>query len=59
MEYLVEYRLVNFQDCQIARLYTEEEVLAFAKKLKELNASFIRVNRVQFDYELTHKIEDL
>jgi hypothetical protein len=41
------------------RLYTEEEVLAFAKKLKELNASFIRVNKVHFDYELTRKIEDL
>ena len=59
MEYLIEYRLVNFQESQNARFYTKEDLLAFAKKLKELNATFIRVSRIQFDGELTREIESL
>ena len=59
MEYLVEYRISKFQDCQMAKFTNKADFLAFTKKLKELNANLILVSTVHKDLELMDEVNNL
>lgn len=59
MEYLVEYRISKFQDCQMAKFSNKATFLAFVKKLKELNANLILVSKVCKDLELMDEVNNL